>query len=225
MLTNVEQGEQVMIFVHARNETTRTALKMRDTAAQTGTLKLFSNTDHPDYASTVKSMAKSPNSQLKEVFRDGFATHHAGMLRSDRNLVERAFEKGIIKVLCCTATLAWGVNLPAHAVIIKGTQLYSPDKGGFVDLGVLDIQQIFGRAGRPQYDTYGEATLITTHDKLSNFLSLMTRALPIESQYTQRLSDNLNAEVALGTVTSIEEGMRWLSYTFLFQRLRKNPLV
>ena len=65
----------------------------------------------------------------------GVGIHHAGMLRSDRNLAERAFGQGLIKVLCCTATLAWGVNLPAHTVIIKGTQLYNPQKGGFTDLG------------------------------------------------------------------------------------------
>ena len=41
------------------------------------------------------------------------------MLRQDRNLVERLFSQGLIKVLVSTATLAWGVNLPAHAVIIK----------------------------------------------------------------------------------------------------------
>lgn len=41
------------------------------------------------------------------------------MLRQDRNLVERYFAEGHIRVLVCTATLAWGVNLPAHAVIIK----------------------------------------------------------------------------------------------------------
>ena len=58
------------------------------------------------------------------------------MLRSDRNLVERLFGEGLLKVLCCTATLAWGVNLPAHTVIIKGTQLYDAQKGAFTELGV-----------------------------------------------------------------------------------------
>ena len=53
------------------------------------------------------------------MFNDGFGIHHAGMLRQDRNLVEKYFGEGHVKVLVCTATLAWGVNLPAHAVIIK----------------------------------------------------------------------------------------------------------
>ena len=45
------------------------------------------------------------------------------MLRQDRNLVEKYFAEGLIKCLVCTATLAWGVNLPAHAVIIKVPRL------------------------------------------------------------------------------------------------------
>ena len=73
--------------------------------------------------------------------------HHAGMLRNDRTITEQMFECGVIKVLCCTATLAWGVNLPAHTVIIKGTEIYDPERGGFVDLSILDVLQIFGRAG------------------------------------------------------------------------------
>lgn len=64
---------------------------------------------------------RSRNKQMKEMFPEGFGIHHAGMLRSDRNLMESMFSKGHIKVLVCTATLAWGVNLPAHAVIIKVT--------------------------------------------------------------------------------------------------------
>ena len=64
-------------------------------------------------------MRKSRNKELRELFQDGFCIHHAGMLRSDRSMVEDLFAKGLVKVLVCTATLAWGVNLPAHAVIIK----------------------------------------------------------------------------------------------------------
>ena len=64
------------------------------------------------------------------------------MLRSDRNIVERAFAQGAVRVLCCTATLAWGVNLPAHAVVIRGTELYDAQQGTFVDLGILDVMLV-----------------------------------------------------------------------------------
>ena len=93
------------------------------------------------------------------------------------------FEAGLIKVLCCTATLAWGVNLPAHTVIIKGTELYDPERGGFVDLSILDVFQIFGRAGRPQYDTTGHAILITPHKSLNNYLNMLGQQAPIESGF------------------------------------------
>ncbi|MEQ2257205.1 activating signal cointegrator 1 complex subunit, partial [Ilyodon furcidens] len=128
------------------------------------------------------------------MFPEGFGIHHAGMLRSDRSLMESLFSKGHLKVLVCTATLAWGVNLPAHAVLIKGTQIYDAKRGAFVDLGILDVMQIFGRAGRPQFDKYGEGTIITTHDKLSHYLTLLTQQNPIESQFLGSLADNLNAE-------------------------------
>lgn len=162
---------------------------------------------------------------MKEIFPEGFGIHHAGMLRSDRNLMESVFSRGHIKVLVCTATLAWGVNLPAHAVIIKvsihsdlcrsavlsarcqtstllsqGTEIYDAKCGALVDLGILDVMQIFGRAGRPQFDKYGEGTIITPHDKLSYYLTLLTQQNPIESQFLGSLADNLNAEVSVQLV-------------------------
>lgn len=57
--------------------------------------------------------------------------------------------------------------------------------------------QIFGRAGRPQFDKFGEGVIITTHDKLSHYLTLLTQQNPIESQFLESLADNLNAEVLL----------------------------
>ena len=63
------------------------------------------------------------NAELKDLLPYGFAIHHAGMSRVDRTLVEELFADKHIQVLVSTATLAWGVNLPAHTVIIKGTQV------------------------------------------------------------------------------------------------------
>lgn len=112
---------------------------------------------------------------LKELFPYAFAVHHAGMNRTDRTLVEDLFAERHIQVLVSTATLAWGVNLPAHTVIIKGTQVYSPEKGRWTELGALDVMQMLGRAGRPQYDTRGQGILITSHNELQYYLSLMNQ--------------------------------------------------
>ena len=75
--------------------------------------------------------------------------------------------------------------------------LYNAKKGYFVNLEILDVLQIFGHAGRPQFDTHGDAYIITTHDKLSHYLALMTWQMPIENQFISSLTDNLNAEVAI----------------------------
>jgi antiviral helicase SLH1 len=63
------------------------------------------------------------------------------MPRIERNPLEGA-HKMTAQVLVCTATLAWGVNLPAHAVVIKGTQVYDSTRGSFVDLSILDVLQV-----------------------------------------------------------------------------------
>ena len=161
---------------------------------------------------------------MKELFQYGFGVHHAGMLRTDRNLTEKMFESGAIKVLCCTATLAWGVNLPAAVVIVKGTQVYDSKAGGFVDLGISDVIQIFGRAGRPQYEKFGTGILCTTSDRLDHYVSLLTQQHPIESKFGEKLIDNLNAEISLGTVTNVHEAVQWLGYTYMMVRMKQNPL-
>ena len=178
---------------------------------------------HPRYREFANRVEKCGNKEVKQLFKYGFGIHHAGMLRPHRNLTEQLFSVGLIKVLSCTSTLAWGVNLPAYGVIIKGTEVYDSNKGSYIDLSVLDVQQIFGRAGRPQFDTSGEATIITSHDKLAHYVSLMLRSAPIESQFLGKMADNLNAEVCGGSVGSIQDAIVWLSYTYLDVRLMKNP--
>lgn len=225
VLDAVKRDKQAMIFVHSRKDTGKVAQILVEMAERNGEIGHFADEDHPQFGLFKKEVAKSRNRQVGELFQSGFGIHHAGMLRSDRNLTERLFSIGLIKVLVCTATLAWGVNLPAHTVVIKGTQLYDPKAGGWRELGMLDVMQIFGRAGRPQFDKSGEGIIITTHDKLAYYLRLLTHQLPIESQFVNSLKDNLNAEVVLGTVTNLKEASAWLGYTYLFVRMSSNPLA
>ena len=163
------------------------------------------------------------NEELKKLLPTGFAIHHAGLCRSDRTAVEELFGKGLIQVLVSTMTLAWGVNLPAHTVIIKGTQMYSPEHSAWVELSPQDILQMLGRAGRPQFEKCGEGIIITKVAELPYYLSLMNAQLPIESQFIRKLADNLNAEIVMGTVQNVAEAVAWLGYTYLYIRMLRNP--
>ncbi|KAB8290439.1 hypothetical protein EYC80_010871 [Monilinia laxa] len=221
----LEQNHQVMVFVHSRKETFSTAKMLYEKAIEQVCIDLFDPSNHPQYEAAVKDMKSSRGRELRELLPKGIGIHHAGMARSDRNLMERLFGSGVLKVLCCTATLAWGVNLPAAAVVIKGTQVYSAQDGKFIDLGILDVLQIFGRAGRPQFQDTGIGMICTTADKLDHYLQAVTSQVPIESRFSKHLVDNLNAEIGLGTVTSIPEAVTWLGYSYLFVRMKRDPLT
>ncbi|KAI0335591.1 Sec63-domain-containing protein [Cubamyces sp. BRFM 1775] len=219
----VREGHQVMVFVHARKETVKAAEAIKEAAQADGSLDDFSCVDHPQYDIFRRDISQSRNKEMRQLFDHGFGIHHAGMLRTDRNMMERMFEARAIKVLCCTATLAWGVNLPAHAVIIKGTQVYDSSKGAFTDLSVLDVLQVFGRAGRPGLEDSGVGFICTSEDKLTHYLDAVTSQVPIESKFVAGMIDSLNAEIALGTVANVHDAVQWLGYTYLFVRMRKNP--
>ncbi|KAL5720578.1 RNA helicase [Ranunculus cassubicifolius] len=216
---------QVLIFVHSRRETTKTACAIRDTAFANDNLGLFLKEDSASHEilRSRKDLVKS--NDLKDLLSYGFAIHHAGLERTDRELVEELFADGHVQVLVSTATLAWGVNLPAHTVIIKGTQVYNPDEGSWTELSPLDLMQMLGRAGRPQYDSCGKGIVLTGQSELTYYMSLMNQQLPIESQFISKLADQLNAEIVLGSVRNAREACNWISYTYLYVRMLRNPTL
>ncbi|KAG5559686.1 hypothetical protein RHGRI_009264 [Rhododendron griersonianum] len=229
----LNRKHQVLIFVHSRKETAKTAHSIRDAALANDTLGRFLKGDSVSREILHSQTELVKSSDLKNLLPYGFAIHHAGMARADRQLVEILFGEGHVQVLVSTATLAWGVNLPAHtvnhwypdlqSVIIKGTQIYNPEKGAWSELSPLDVMQMLGRAGRPQYDSHGEGIIITGHSELLYYLSLMNQQLPIESQFVSKLADQVNAEIVLGTVQNAREACNWLSYTYLYVCMLRNP--
>jgi Lhr-like helicase len=94
----VQEGHQVMVFVHARKETVKAASALQEAAVKEDILTDFSCQDHPNYGHFRREVSASRNKEMKRLFDDGFGIHHAGMLRADRNMMEKMFHARAIKV-------------------------------------------------------------------------------------------------------------------------------
>lgn len=101
--------DQIIIFVHSRKETAKTARFLRDHALEKETITQFLRADPATRDILTEEAATVSDATLKDILPFGFAIHHAGMNRVDRTLVEDLFADGRVQVLVSTATLAWGV--------------------------------------------------------------------------------------------------------------------
>lgn len=137
--------------------------------------------------------------------------------------MERLYVDGKIQVLVATSTLAWGVNTPAHLVIVKGTEFFDAPSRRYVDYPITDVLQMMGRAGRPQYDKQGVAVIMVHDPKKSFYKKFLYEPFPVESSLHQQLEDHLNAEIATGTIESKQECIDYLTWTFFLRRLMQNP--
>uniref|UniRef100_A0A1I8EZV3 Type III restriction enzyme n=1 Tax=Wuchereria bancrofti TaxID=6293 RepID=A0A1I8EZV3_WUCBA len=103
----------------------------------------------------------------------GVAYHHSGLTADERKIIEGAYQDGIISIICCTSTLAAGVNLPARRVIINAPLV------GKESLRKAQYLQMIGRAGRAGYDDMGEAvTVVHSSYEESKFLDMINGPLP-----------------------------------------------
>ncbi len=91
--------------------------------------------------------------KLKQLLMRGVGVHHAGILPQYKRIVEELFQQKLLAVTVCTETLAAGINLPARSVVLP--QLLKGPPGEKKLMDASSAHQIFGRAGRPQYDTQG----------------------------------------------------------------------
>jgi superfamily II DNA/RNA helicase len=91
--------------------------------------------------------------KLKQILMRGVGVHHAGVMPRYRRMVEELFQRKLLAMCVCTETLAAGINLPARSVILPSLLKGPKDKRKLID--TASAQQIFGRAGRPQYDDRG----------------------------------------------------------------------
>ncbi len=153
-------GGQSLVFAETRKRTVSLAKKTSEIVAKfldKTSIKLAQKTG-------VEILKEGDDTELTRTLSStvakGVGFHHAGLGAKSRQIVEKAFRNGIVKILFATPTLAAGVNLPARRVIITSIFRYDYQYGGNVPMSVLQYKQICGRAGRPAYDKYGEAIII-----------------------------------------------------------------
>ncbi|KAF8467614.1 Sec63 Brl domain-containing protein [Kalaharituber pfeilii] len=151
----------------------------------------------------------------------GVAFHHAGLDQNDRLLVEKLFLEGILFVICSTSTLAVGINLPAYMVILKNTLTFSESR--LREYDDLEVMQMLGRAGRPQFDTSGIAVIMTKNEMKNKYERLISGSEIVESCLHENLVEHLNAEIWMGTISEVSAAKLWLKSTFLWVRMKRNP--
>ncbi|KAL3847245.1 hypothetical protein ACJMK2_018167 [Sinanodonta woodiana] len=161
------------------------------------------------------------DTKLRDLVMKGIGYHHAGLDLQDRKKIEELFYNGELLVLVSTSTLAMGVNLPAHLVIIKSTMYYQ--MGVNQEYSDSQILQMIGRAGRPQFDTSSTAVILTKNQTKGKYEALINGTQVIESSLHKNLIEHLQAEIVLHTINDISVAVEWLRYTFLYIRVMQNP--
>ncbi|CAI4220725.1 unnamed protein product, partial [Auanema sp. JU1783] len=160
---------------------------------------------------------------LKLTLQFGIGMHHAGLSTSERGVVEQLFTDKKIQVLVATSTLAWGINMPAHLVIVKGTEYFDGKLCKYVDYPVTDVLQMMGRAGRPQYDNSAVAVIYVQDNKKQFYKKFLYEPFPVESSMLPVLANHVNAEINSGTISTKQGIMEYISGTYFYRRLFANP--
>jgi len=176
-------NKQALIFCPTKRSAEQSAEKLA---------KLFH--ERPELrtlAQKIKGVLSSPTSQCKKLsncVRRG-AFHHAGLAHKQKEIIEHAFRQGLIKIICCTPTLAAGVNLPAFRVLIKSLRRFDGYRAAWIP--VLEYLQMAGRAGRPGLEQFGEVITFASSER--------EKKLILEN-YILGYPEDINSKLALEPV-------------------------
>ena len=206
-----------LVFVNSRRNAEAAARRLGDVTRDH--LTPDERTELLDIAAQIRDASDTQTSDdLADAVEKGSAFHHAGLSSESRELVEDAFRDRLVKVISATPTLAAGVNTPSRRVIVRDWRRYDGDVGGMQPLDVLEVHQMFGRAGRPGLDPYGEAVLLANnHDELDELFDryIWADPEPVRSKLAAEpaLRTHLLATVSSGFADSEDELVSFLERT------------
>ena len=214
---SIKNGGQSLIFAETRTRSSSLAVKASEIIP-----KLLKKSEQIFLEKISKDiLSNNENTKLITtlalVVKNGVAFHHAGLNQKCRQIIESEFRNGRIKMLTATPTLAAGVNLPARRVIISNISRYDSKIGTTKPISVLEYKQLCGRAGRPQYDDFGESIIIgnsNTEGLIDYYIN--GEPEPIESKITDQRSLRIHVLSLIVTSPKIkkDEIIEFFSQTF-----------
>ncbi len=167
----ITMGKQALVFVNTRQSAEKAAeeiahhLKLAD--------ERLAGLSHEALHALPRPTRQCE--RLAKCIKGGTAFHHSGLTSRQRQLIEDNFRAGAIKIICCTPTLAAGLDLPAFRAIIRDLKRFSErgeyGYGGMSWIPVLEYLQMCGRAGRPSFDNEGQAILLAGSESEEEELS------------------------------------------------------
>lgn len=214
----LKKGKQIIIFYSTKRNAEAGAERISKIVARHLTI---GEKEHLGKISTeVLNVLGKPTAQCEKEAKailGGAAFHHSGLVNEQRSMVEEAFKSNKLKVICSTTTLGLGVNLPAHTVLVRDTFRYGEYGSGYI--GINEVTQLFGRAGRPKYDKNGRALLIAQSKPEAEDLYnryILSDLEPISSSLGIQpiLRTHILAFVATRFLTSEESMLDFLNTTF-----------
>jgi helicase len=216
---SLKDGGQTLIFVNNRKSTVSLAARLSSVVAD-----LLSEEEKKDLKKLVTSMKHeqaeiiSIEQSLVTSLQNGVAFHHAGLESSQRRLVEQGFKDHRIKCIVATPTLAAGVNIPARRVIIRDLWRYDGNFG-MTPIPILEYKQQAGRAGRPRYDTVGDAITIAKDSNqrdqiFYNYILADTEPIYSKLGSQSALRMHLLAAIATQFVHDASEMYKFIQSTF-----------
>lgn len=230
VLDTMKGKGQVLIFVNSRRSTQAVSQQIGKSVSS-----MLSAGEKEQLAALAKKMA-GPQSDSTKVCRkladavgQGVAFHHAGLKPNQRDLIEQNFKKNLIKVISCTPTLAAGVNLPARRAILRDCKRYENGLGQAY-IPTSEYKQCAGRAGRPQYDEFGEAVLMAKSYSESHTLFeryILARPEPVLSKLGSEsaLRIHILSSIAGGYVHDINSMLDFIKHTFFYHQRRSANLL
>ncbi|MBI4170861.1 MAG: DEAD/DEAH box helicase [Candidatus Aenigmarchaeota archaeon] len=219
----VKKSKQCLLFVSTRKSAEASAEKANLSALLSAEEKIAL----AKIAKEAENVLSIPTKQCKRLgicIRQGAAFHHAGLVAKQRKIVEDAFRNGKIKMISSTPTLSFGLNLPAYRVLIRDTKRFDANYGNAY-IPVMDVHQMCGRAGRPKYDSEGQAILLAKSENEAEDLKdryLFAEPEPIYSKLgmEQVLRMHVLALIASEIVKNKSELRTFFAKTFFAHQYR-----